>query len=49
MWSRFLGIGELASQDIMFKHGMREKSNGPHWDLNPRPLKLRADALPTDV
>ena len=27
--------------------GMREKSNGPHCDLNPRPLTLRADALPT--
>lgn len=25
---------------------MREKSNCPHWDLNPRLLTLRADALP---
>ena len=24
---------------------MREKTNGPHWDLNPRPPTLRADAL----
>ena len=25
--------------------GMREQSNGPHWDLNLRPLTLWADAL----